>query len=104
MVVISRARLRQFWEKHTDAKEALEVWYRIASTSDWPNFQAVRQTYPNASGVTLHCGLVVTVFNIKGNEYRLVTSISYKTRTIYVKIVMTHPEYDKEKWKVRLCH
>lgn len=51
----------------------------------------------------LDCALIVTVFNIGGNKYRLVVKIIYEYRRIYIKRVMTHPEYDRGNWKDQLC-
>jgi mRNA interferase HigB len=103
MVIISRRRLREFWEVHADAGEPLNAWYRTCEKADWSSLSDVHKTYPKADGVRLECDRIVTVFNIGGNKYRLVTDISYRTRTIYVKCVLTHPEYSRENWKVQLC-
>ena len=94
MHVISRKLLREFCEKHSDASEPLYDWYRIASRSQWQNLLDVQQTYAKAEAVGNF-----TVFNIKGNRYRLVVDLVYQTRRIYVKYILTHAEYDKDEWK-----
>lgn len=103
MRVISRPRLRAFWERHPDAETPLNAWWKVALKSDWPSIQQVRAVYPHADAVKLECGLLVTVFNIGGNKYRLVTRIVYEYRRIYIKSVLTHKEYDLGNWKVQLC-
>lgn len=94
MRIVSRKRLLEFSETHVDAADPLDAWYRVAKSSGWANLVDVRQTYPAADAVGNF-----TVFNIKGNDYRLITSIVYATGRIYIKYVLTHAEYDKDKWK-----
>jgi len=67
----------------------------------WHSLDDVRKAYPSADGVKLKTRLVVTVFNVKGNEYRLLTSIDYDAGIVEAMDVLTHAEYDKESWKVR---
>ena len=76
----------------------------VAATAEaarWQSIRDVRIAYPSADGVKLNSGIVVTVFNVRGNEYRLLTSISYQRQDVYV-LVLTHAEYDNDKWKGRL--
>jgi mRNA interferase HigB len=91
---ISKRKLREFWERYPDAQTPLDQWYRVASKADWQSLAEVRQVFPHADAVG-EC----TVFNIGGNEYRLIVSISYERQVIYVKHVLTHKEYDQESWK-----
>lgn len=95
--------MREFWNKHKDAEGPLKAWWKIAIDADWSTLQDVRTTYPQADGVELDCALIVTVFNIGGNKYRLVVKIIYEYRRIYIKRVLTHPEYDRGNWKDQLC-
>ena len=94
MHVISYRRLREFTNKHADSRISLENWYKIASQAIWYNLVEVQTVFPQAEAVGNF-----TVFNIKGNSYRLITSIDYQKRLIYIKYVLTHAEYDKEQWK-----
>jgi mRNA interferase HigB len=103
MRVINKPRLRVFWHRHPDAKAPLTAWWKIARKARWESIDDVHVVYPQADAVALDCGIVATVFNIGGNKYRLVVRIEYQFHCIYVKMVMTHAEYDKEKWKVQLC-
>ena len=94
MRVISRKTLREFCGKHSDAGEALYDWYRITTKAQWQNLLDVQQLYAKAEAVGNF-----TIFNIKGNRYRLIVDLVYKTQRIYVKYVLTHAEYDKDEWK-----
>ncbi len=94
MHVISRKLLREFCEAHADAREALYDWYRVATKAKWKNLIEVQAIYPQAEAVGNF-----TVFNIKGNKYHLIVEIVYKAQSIYIKYVLTHAEYDKDKWK-----
>lgn len=94
MHVISRKILREFCKTHSDASDSLYDWYRVATKAEWKNLIEVQEIYPKAEAVGNF-----TVFNIKGNRYRLIVDIVYSTQRIYIKYVLTHAEYDKEKWK-----
>lgn len=103
MRIISKRRLREFWERYPDAMRPLQAWFKVTEKSDWKDFADVRATFSSASGVLLYCGLTAIVFNVGGNKYRLVTRIEYRFHVVYVKRMLTHPEYDTNKWKVELC-
>lgn len=80
--------------KHADASVPLDAWYRIAKKAGWKNITDVRKTFSSADAAG-----TCTVFNIKGNRYRLITWINYETQKIFIKHVLTHAEYSKEDWK-----
>jgi mRNA interferase HigB len=92
--VISRKKLQDFWESHADAREALMAWHAEAEEATWRHLEDVRQTYSAADGVGRW-----TVFNIRGNRYRLIVSIHYNRQKIYIRHVLTHAEYDRGDWK-----
>ena len=94
MHVLSRKALREAAGKHGDLEKPLDVWYRVAKRADWKNLSDVRVAFPTADAVGKY-----TVFNIKGNAYRLVVEINYRTGRVFIRHVLTHQEYDKEKWK-----
>lgn len=102
MRVISRMALREFWDRHTDAESGLGDWYKTARQARWKNIVGVRRYAPNADAVKVGSGNTVTVFNIAGNKYRLVTAIHYNTGIVYILRVMTHAEYSKDRWKDEL--
>jgi len=103
MRIVSKRRLREFWEVHPDARPALETWFKIAERADWANFADVRTTFASVSGIPLDCGITAIVFNIAGNKFRLVTRIEYPFHVVYVKMVLTHRQYDTDRWKDDLC-
>jgi mRNA interferase HigB len=67
----------------------------------WQSLIDVRRTYPTADGVKLKSGFVVTVFNVKGNNFRLLTSIDFDAGIVEVLEILSHAEYDKDSWKDR---
>jgi len=77
-----------------DCLTQVTAWYSIASTAQWRSLAEVRQTFRSADVVGDK-----TVFNIKGNDYRLIVHIRYETGIIYIKALLTHAEYDKGNWK-----
>ena len=91
MVVISYRTIREFIDKHKDTEDSLNNWYTIAEKSDWANFNELKEMFNSADAV----GNDLYVFNIKGNHYRLIVRITFKVRTIYIKFIGTHKQYDK---------
>ena len=100
MRVISKARLKQFWESPSrqDAEGPLRAWYSHVNgkTVEWNSWSDVKATFASASIV----GTCV-VFNIGGNKYRLATRIAYASCKVFILTVMTHAEYDDDAWKER---
>jgi mRNA interferase HigB len=94
MHVISRKALREFTLRHPDSKTALDTWFRIINKNSFKSFYALRQKFPSADKV----GRLI-VFNIGGNKYRLIVDIHFNRQKVYIHDVLTHAEYDKEKWK-----
>ena len=94
MHVISYRCLREYCEKHADCCDAVDNWYKIADKADWSSLIEVQSVFPKAEAVGNF-----TVFNIKGNKYRLIVSIDYEKQLVYIKYILTHAEYDKEDWK-----
>lgn len=94
MRVISRRTLRKFWEKHSTARNSLLLWYDRIVQSSCQNFAQLRQLFPSADIVGNF-----TVFNIGGNNYRLITYIDYPAQIIFIRAILTHADYDKENWK-----
>jgi mRNA interferase HigB len=86
--------LRQAASQYPDAQQQIEDWYNIVRKSSWANLEEVRQIYREAEAVGNF-----TVFNIKGNRYRLIVDIDYESGVIYFKYFLTHADYDKDRWK-----
>lgn len=94
MHIISRKLLKEFWQENKDAEIPLDNWFKIAQKATWQNLVEIREDFPHADLVG-HC----TVFNIGGNKYRLIVKIEFLKQKIYTKFVLTHKEYNKDKWK-----
>jgi mRNA interferase HigB len=90
MHVISFKTLREYAEIHADCQEPLSNWYKVCSKAKWSNLVEVQKIFPKAEAVGNF-----TVFNIKGNKYRLIVSIDYEWELIYIKYILTYAEYDK---------
>jgi len=102
VTITSRGRLDVALKRHADARKALAGWMQITIEADWQDLQDVRRAYASADGVEVASGRIVTVFNIRGNNYRLLTTIDYELGAVQVLDLLTHAEYDKEKWKKTL--
>lgn len=90
MRVFSLSTLREFWEKHPDAEQPLRAWFVEAERADWTGPTDVKARYRSADFIA---GDRV-VFNIKGNNYRLIVAIKYRFKAVYVRFVGTHVDYD----------
>ena len=80
--------------KSSDVAEEVASWFKTAAAAHWDSIQDVRQSFPDADQVG-----EALVFNIRGNRYRLIATVFYPARTIYLKAQLTHNEYDREEWK-----
>jgi mRNA interferase HigB len=90
MRVITRRRLREFWEEHPDSADALRAWEAIMKATTYTKPSEVKEQFGSASML----GENVTVFNICGNRYRLVVTMRYDLERIYIRHVLTHAEYN----------
>jgi mRNA interferase HigB len=91
MRIVALKTLRRFWEQHPDAQQALQAWYRDAKWATWTTPADIKNVYRNASIV----GNNRVVFNIRGNQYRLVVAVNYTAGILYIRFIGTHQDYDK---------
>jgi mRNA interferase HigB len=91
MRIVGRNRLDEFCAKHPDARDWIDNWLADVEAAAWLTPHMMKERYPSASVL----GGGVTIFNVKGNNYRLETTIAYKTGVVVVSWVGTHSEYDK---------
>ena len=94
MRVIGKPAILEFPEKHHDALVPLMNWYRITKRADWNSLAEVRSDFAHADVVGRR-----TVFNIHGNDYRLIARVNYRTRRVFILHILTHAEYSKGGWK-----
>jgi len=83
--------LRDFWEIHSDAEQPLRAWHAKTKKAEWTSTSDVKNDYRNASFVANNR----VIFNIKGNQYRLVVAINYQYQIVYIRFIGTHDEYNK---------
>ena len=94
MHVISQKCLREFRTKHPPAKNALQAWFTRTKKAEWDSFEDVKADFGSADQVGR-----LTIFDIGGNKYRLIAHIHFNRGKVYVRHVLTHPEYNKGTWK-----
>jgi mRNA interferase HigB len=90
MRIIAKKYLIQFWVTHKNAEQPLRAWYDEAISANWQSPQDIKNQYRNASFV----GNNRVVFNIKGNDYRLIVAVAYRIGVLYIKFIGSHAAYD----------
>ena len=91
MRVIAKRILREFWEVHQDCKEQLKSWFNEVEKADWHSPDDIKKDYTSASILKSNRA----IFNIKGNNYRLIVKINYDYGIVWIRFIGTHEEYDK---------
>ncbi|CAN7691268.1 type II toxin-antitoxin system HigB family toxin [Variovorax sp. LjRoot84] len=91
MRIISVKYLRDFWVRHPASEQPLKAWHEEAKAAVWKTRQGIKDRYRSARFI----GSNRVVFNIKGNDYRLIAAIAYRCEAVYVKFIGTHSEYDR---------
>lgn len=90
MHVISKKSLEVFWLKHPAARVPLEAWYRLVAQSEFDDFLWIKKTFNSADYVQ-----PFTIFDIAGNNFRVVSVIHFNRQKLYIRGVFTHSEYDR---------
>jgi mRNA interferase HigB len=91
MKIVAIGTLRRFWQRYPDSEQPLKAWYDEAKHANWTTPQQIRNRYASASFV----GKNRVVFNIKGNDYRLIVAVAYRFQAVYIKFIGTHAEYNR---------
>ncbi len=94
MHIISFKKIKAFFKEHPKSENPLRAWYSIVKANKFNSFNDIKQMFPSADQVKQF-----VVFNIGGNKYRLIVFVRYKINRLYIRHILTHKEYDKEKWK-----
>jgi len=89
--IISRKALRTFWDDHPDARQALQTWYADVKQAVWKSPADIKRVYRNASVVANNR----VIFNIRGNQYRLIVAVQYQFQIVFIRFVGTHQDYDR---------
>lgn len=95
MKVIGIEKLEKFSKKHANAKPALDAWREEARAANWTSFHDIKKRYGSAD----HISEQRVIFNIKGNDYRLVVRVRYRNGIVVIEWVGTHAEYDKQNFR-----
>jgi mRNA interferase HigB len=91
MRLIGQSKLHEFSTSHADARNWLSNWIADVKGSRWTNFHDIRAKYPSASFLPNN----VVIFNVRGNNYRMETQVTFGTQVVAVKWIGTHAEYDR---------
>jgi len=91
MRIIAKKTLITFYTKHADAETALEEWHTKTNKAEWTCFADIKNTFNSVDSV----GDKRFVFNIKGNDYRLVAIVLFQLKMVYIRFIGTHKDYDK---------
>lgn len=94
MKIANYGLIEKFARKHARSRASLNIWYETTSKSNWNSFDDVKKTL-NASDIYQDC----VIFDIGGNTFRLIAQIDYELQQVSVKAILTHSEYDRDKWK-----
>ncbi len=100
--MIKRTTLREYAKRFPKAAMPLDGWARLTLSSKWENLVDTRKTFPHADQAKVKSGRIVTIFNVGGNDFRLITAIHYDREKVFVLNFLTHAEYSKGAWKTRL--
>lgn len=91
MRIIAKKTLKEFWKNHPDAEQPLKAWFAKTKQANWKSTKDVKRDYRNASFVANNR----IIFNIKGNQYRLIAAFNYPYQIVYIRFIGSHVEYDK---------
>lgn len=102
MRLVTARQIRDWAGERADAAPSLLGWLQVTKSVRWQGIQDVRRSFSHADPVKVASGNTVTIFNIAGNRYRLITAIYYNQGVVFTLRFLTHAEYDKGKWKRQL--
>ena len=102
MHIITEKALSNFGKQHPQAAQPMRLFIQTLRRAEWRSLEETRSVLPHADQVTVKSGSVVTVFNVGGNNWRVITALHYNRQVVYILAVLTHAEYDRQKWKETL--
>jgi len=98
MRVISEKALKDFAQRHPDADAPLRVWCKLVKSGTYRNLAELRRTFGSADYVPTDKSDFY-VFDVAGNKYRLISAIHFNRQMLFIRYILTHPEYDRGGWK-----
>jgi len=99
MRIISWAKVRDFIDRHPESLSSMQTWFKCLEARIYRDLNDLRSVFPSADRVRTRSGMERYVFNVAGNNYRIICGIHFNRGRVYVRHVMTHAEYDKGRWK-----
>lgn len=93
MRVISFRKLREYFEKDPAARVSMQEWFKIVKKAEWENFNEMKRTFNSVDSV----GNQRYVFNIKGNNYRVIAKVLFQYQRVYIRWVGNHKDYNRLK-------
>lgn len=100
--IVSPARVRDYVRRFPTAQASLMHWLQIVRGAEWQNPAQLKASFDKVDPVTVDSGRTVYVFNIERNRHRLIAAIHFNTQTVYILRIMTHKQYDRDRWKEKL--
>lgn len=94
MRIISEKRIREFYKVHPESETSMIQWILTVREADWHLFSDIKKTF-NSADIYKQC----VVFNVGGNHYRIIAMVEFQKHIVFIREVLTHKEYDKDKWK-----
>jgi mRNA interferase HigB len=94
MRIVGQKAIRKATTKHSEWAASLNAWYKITKNADWKNFTEVRNSWKNSDVA----GRFV-VFDISHNRCRLIATVKYKWRMVYIRRILSHADYDEKEWQ-----
>ena len=102
MRIIAEGTIRQWAAEHARAGPSLGQWIKVVRPMRWGSFAEMRRTFPSADLVVVKSGRKVAVFNVGGNEFRLVCAVHFNIGMVFALRFLSHAEYIKDSWKNEL--
>jgi mRNA interferase HigB len=102
MRIIAEGAIRQWADNHARAASSLRQWVKVVRAARWHSFAELRRVFPSADLVTVESGRKVVVFNLGGNDFRLVGAVHFNRGMVFALRFLTHAEYSKDVWKNEL--
>ena len=102
MRIIKESYLKRKAIEYPKAAKYLVAWIVVVRAAEWRNIPDIRRAYPSADLVTVSSGARAFVFNVCGNNYRLIVAIHFNRQIVFTLRFFTHAEYSKDEWKAQL--